>query len=170
MDTPLRSPEPHRIEQLRAVCTQLSDVVVALTNTDREEVRIALRQQVAGYRARLAALGVTEDAADRIYAADQRYYMDASLYAETMASRLLAATADEVPTRQQFRALVGEHTEGAIRLGTLADVLQPEHAAPASAHGVIQRYKRVVSTLTTTAIALAALNVVRGPLAAETAA
>lgn len=159
--------QPHRIEQLRGVCGDLSQVMVALATVEQEEVREALRERVAGYRERLSALGVTAEAADRIFAANPHYYLDAGLYAETMASRLFAVSGEEIPTAGQFRAHVGEHTEGTIRLDTLGQVLQPEYAAPASSAAVIQRYRRVVGVLTTTAMALAALEVVRGPLNAE---
>jgi hypothetical protein len=157
-------PQPHRIEQLRDACERLSKTMVALTNAEQDDVRAALLEQVAACRARLAALGVTADAADRIEAADRLYFLDTGLYAETMASRLFAVTEGDVPTQRQFRALVGEHAEGEVRTGTLEDVLHTEHGAPASAQAVIQRYKRVVSVLTTTAIALSALQNVRGPL------
>ncbi len=168
MTTTPRPPEPHRIEQLRGVCGQLSQVVTALTIVEQENVRATLRQRVAEYRARLHALGITEQTADAICAADPGYYMDAGLYAETMASRLLAMTADEIPLSRHFRAHVGEHTEGEVRTDTLADVLQPEYAAPATSQAIIRRYRSVVGVLTTTAIALGALNAVRGPLQPET--
>ncbi|HRH93166.1 MAG TPA: hypothetical protein PKV72_01395 [Candidatus Peribacteria bacterium] len=168
MDNAPRPPEPHRIEQLRDVCGQLSQAMAALTTAEQDEAAALLRERVAGYRVRLAALGVTADAADRIFAEHPLYYLNAELYAESMASRLLAAAEEEIPTRQQFRAHVGEHTDGTIRLDTLANVLQPEYAAPASSQAVIRRYQHVVGVLTATAISLGALQAVRGALAAET--
>lgn len=161
-------PQPHRIEQLRDVCGRLSGVVVGLATQEQEVVRVALREQVAGYRARLEALGITADDADSIFAQNPHYYLDAGLYAETMASRLFAVTAGEIPTMGRFRAHVGEHTAGDVHIRTLREALEPEVAAPATSQVVIQRYREVVSVLTTTAIGLAALHAIRGPLGAET--